>query len=97
LEEAEREFTSIRKENERLKTKILSDKTFLAMVVHELKHPIEALASQHGMLEEQVKKISKRVEELSALLYELVELDAEDLPAMSLRNRSMNPTNLLQK
>jgi chaperonin cofactor prefoldin len=97
LEEAEREFTSIRKENERLKTKILSEKTFLAMVVHELKHPIEALTFQHGMLEEQVKKISKRVEELSAHLYELVELDAEDLPAMSLRNRSMNPTNLLQK
>lgn len=42
------EIAHLRSENECLRRKLQQQKLFLNMVIHEIKHPIEALQFLHG-------------------------------------------------
>ena len=53
------EIANLRSDNERLSQKLEHQKRFLNMVIHEMKHPIEALQFLHGKHKQDLESLQK--------------------------------------
>jgi hypothetical protein len=63
---------------EELEAKLAKQKTFLNMVIHEIKHPIEALEFLHGNQKQNQGRVLDDLIDIESNLTELAELDLEE-------------------
>jgi hypothetical protein len=80
-----------------LEGRLKMHKTFLNMVIHEIKHPIEALKFLHKVQKENQQKVVDELALLEEKLTEFGELDTEERPILPIGVQNPNSSHLLGK
>ena len=85
----------LQSECDMLRDQLKQLRTFQSMIVHELKHPIESMSSQHATFEAKIARAKFIMDGLRSKLEDLMGEDTDEaIPTIKTRDSLINQANL---